>query len=368
MANQPPDSNAAKRPTLLDVAHEAEVSRATASLVARKSPLVSDRTRTRVEEAMKSLGYVYNRAAARMRAPASHMVGVILPNLSNPFFAEMLTGIESKLDAAGMIAVVANTRESHNKQATFIQRMREHDVDGLILCPTPGTSPKLLEHAAQWRLPLIQALRYIPQHNGDYAGTDYIDGMKQATAHLISLGHERIAFVSGNQIHSAYSERLEGFQATMHQHDLAEHGLVINIPLTYMDGTNAAAFLMNRPKPPTAVVCFNDVVALGLLHGLSTMGIVPGRDMSVIGFDNIGEAGRSSPRLTSVSTYPLEIGKSAGELLLKRLQAPEREQECIIHPTRLDPRASCAAPGANRNPPHVHVDRVVDDSHKSDLD
>lgn len=293
---------------------------------------------------MQSLGYVYNRAAARMRSPASHMVGVIFPNLSNPFFAEMLTGIESKLDAAGMIAVVANTRESHNKQATFIQRMREHDADGLILCPTPGTGPELLTQAAQWQLPLIQALRYIPQHKGDYAGTDYIDGMQQATAHLISLGHERIAFVSGNQIHSAYTERLEGFQSTMRRHHLAEHGLVINIPLTYMDGTNAAAFLMNRPKPPTAAICFNDVVALGLLHGLSQLGATPGRDMSVIGFDNIDEANRSSPRLTSVSTYPLEIGKSAGELLLKRLQEPNRGHECVIHPTRLDPRASCTAP------------------------
>lgn len=342
--SKPLDSHSAKRPTLLDVAHEANVSRATASLVARKSPLVSDQTRTRVEEAMKSLGYIYNRAAANMRSPTSHMVGVILPNLSNPFFAEMLTGIESILDDAGLVAVIANTRESHNKQATFIQRMREHDVDGLILCPTPGTPAELLEQTAQWRLPLIQALRYIPQHSGDYAGTDYIDGMKQATTHLISLGHQRIAFVSGNQIHSAYTERLEGFQSTMHQHHLAEHSLVINIPLTYMDGSNAAAFLMNRPTPPTAIVCFNDVVALGLLHGLPKIGVVPGQDVSVIGFDNISEAGRSSPRLTSVSTYPLDIGKSAGELLLKRLQTPDRDHERIIHPTQLAPRDSCIAP------------------------
>lgn len=348
MPNQPPASKPAKRVTLLDVAREAGVSRATASLVARKSPLVSDQTRARVEQAMHSLNYVYNLAAARMRAPASRMVGVILPNLANPFFAELLTGIEATLDAAGMVAIIANTRESYRKQTTFIQRMREHGVDGLIVCPTPETNADLLEQASQWNLPIVQALRHVSWHSGDYAGTNYADGMKQATAHLISLGHERIAFVSGNRIHSAYIERLEGFQSTLREHDLADD-LVINIPLTYMDGTNVAAFLVNRPQPPTAAVCFNDVVALGFMHGLFELGMTPGADFSVIGFDNIAEANLSRPMLTSVSTYPLEIGQSAAGLLLARLKEPWRDYERVIQPTRLDLRESCMTHGAGHS-------------------
>src|SRR5699024_9755954 len=103
--------------------------------------------------------------------------------------------------------------DSPQKQAAFLQRMREHVVDGVILCPAADTDAQLLERAGQWHLPLVQALRYISADSGDYAGTDYADGMRQATAHLAALGHTRIAFVSGRECHSAYAERLQGFRS-----------------------------------------------------------------------------------------------------------------------------------------------------------
>ena len=328
------------RVTLADVARAAGVSRATASLVARKSPLVSDNTRDRVEQVMADLDYVHNLAAARMRTPASRMVGVILPSLANPFFAEMLTGIESVLDAAGRVAIIANTHDSPNKQAAFMQRMREHVVDGVILCPAADTEPQLLDRARQWHLPLVQALRYISRDSGDYAGTDYADGMRQATAHLVALGHRRIAFVSGRQRHSAHAERLQGFRSTLQAHGLADD-CVLHIELTYEQGHHAAATLLRLPQPPTAAICFNDVVALGLLRGLQEFGVTPGTDFSVVGFDDIAEAARATPSLSSVANFPLAIGQSAAQLLLRRLETPDRDDERIIHPTRLAIRDSC---------------------------
>lgn len=332
-----------KRITLLDVAREAGVSRATASLVVRGSPLVGAETRERVEATMRRLGYVYNIGAARMRSEVSRTIGVIVPNLVNPFFAEMVSGIELVLEEAGMVVVLANSRESPAKQDTFIRRMREHGVDGVILCPAAGSHPGLLDQAREWRLPIVQALRYIARTEGDYAGTDYAEGMRQATSHLIGLGHENIAFVSGNRQHSAHAERLEGFQSTMREHGLADD-LVINIPLTHADGRDIAPFLLRRADPPTAAICFNDVVALGLMRGLYDLGVEAGKEFSVIGFDDVPGASLSRPLLTTVATRPSTIGAAAARLVLQRLHQPDRPFESIVEPTRLKIRESCSAP------------------------
>lgn len=333
-------SHAKKRATLLDVAREAGVSRATASLVVRKSPLVGAETRKRVEAAIVKVGYVYNLGAARMRAARSRMVGVIIPSLANPFFAELLAGIEAVLDAAEMGVIFANARESLQKQETLIRRMREHGTDGLIICPAAGSGADLLERAAEWDLPVVQALRHVSMTAGDYAGIDYFGGMRRATEYLVSYGHRRIAFVSGNRVHSAYAERLQGFQTAMEAHRLTAD-LVFNIPLTHADGMNAAGFLLDRPDPPTAAICFNDVVALGLLRGLYDQGVEAGPDFSVIGFDNVPEGILARPMLTSVSSRPFAVGEAAATLLLRRLADPTRKPEKIIEAAELVERQSC---------------------------
>src|SRR5699024_6862591 len=148
---------------------------------------------------------------------------------------------------------------------------------------------------------------------------------------------------SGRQQHSAYAERLRGFQSTMQAHGLASD-CVVHIELTYEQGLQTAATLCGRAQPPTAAICFNDVVAIGLLRGLQDLGIRPGGDFAVVGFDNIAEAARTTPGLTSVANFPLAIGQSAANLLLARLQTPNRADERVIQPTRLRVRASSAAP------------------------
>lgn len=327
------------RVTLQHVAREAGVSRATASLVVRKSPLVSAATREKVERTMKRLGYVYNMGAARMRAARSHTVGIIIPNLNNPFFAEMLAGIETALDTAGMVVIVGNSRDSAARQDLLIQRMREHGVDGMIVCPAAGTDSALPAQAAEWGLPLVQALRHVSQTGGDYAGADYMGGMNQAVSHLASLGHRHIAFVTGGYHHSAYAERLEGFRAGMAAVGVSEP-LVLDVPLSQPGAIEAAARLMALPEPPTAAICFNDVVGLGLASGLYDLGVEVGRDFSVIGFDDVAEANLVRPKLTSVATHPADIGSTAAHLLMDRLQNPERSARRIINLTNLIVRQS----------------------------
>lgn len=331
------------RVTLLDVADAAGVSRATASLVIRKSPLVAEETRRRVEQAMAKLGYVYNMGAASMRATRSNTVGVIIPNLGNPFFAAMLAGIEQVLEDAGMIVVMANSRESAAKQEAILHRMRERGIDGLILCPVAETKPSLLAKTMEWQLPVVQALRYASDSKGDYAGTDYAGGMRQAVDHLTGAGHRRIAFAAGGPVHSAYRERLAGFRAAMADHGL-DASAVLDLPLNPAASATSASILLEHPLRPTAVVCFNDIMAGGISNGLTDLGVKVGPEFSVIGFDDLAEAELVRPRLTSIATFPTEIGDAAARLLLERLATPERADRRVVNLTRLVLRHSTGAP------------------------
>lgn len=332
----------AGRVTLLDVAEAAGVSRATASLVIRKSPLVADETRRRVEQAMAKLGYVYNMGAASMRATRSNTVGVIIPNLGNPFFAAMLAGLEQALEDAGLIVVMANSRESAAKQETILHRMRERGIDGLILCPAAETRPSLLAKTIEWRLPIVQALRYVSDSRGDYAGADYAGGMRQAVDHLTEAGHRSIAFAAGGPVHSAYRERLAGFRAAMADHGL-DAGAVLEMPLN--PTATAVSTLLAHPLRPTAVICFNDIMAGGIANGLTDIGVKVGAEFSVVGFDDLAEAELVRPRLTSIATFPGEIGEAAARLLLERLATPERADRRVVNLTRLVLRQSTGAPG-----------------------
>lgn len=327
------------RVTLLDVARRSNVSRATASLVIRKSPLVGAETRQRVEEAMRELGYVYNMGAARLRAARSRTVGVIVPNLANPFFAELLGGIEAVIDAAGLVVILANSADLPERQETLMRRMREHGVDGVILCPAAGTEPGFPVQVKDWGLPLVQVLRHVTE-DADYAGVDYAAGICEAVDYLASLGHRRVAFAVHGPVHSAYRERVDGFRQAMQARGM-DADLILRVPDQLAQIANATHLLFNQPRPPTAVICFNDVIAHGLAAGLYDRGVAIGREFSLIGFDDVADAEAMRPRLTSVSTAPITIGGNAARMLLERIADPSLPPRRIVNETHLHIRQSC---------------------------
>ncbi|WP_434625163.1 LacI family DNA-binding transcriptional regulator [Azospirillum sp. B2RO_4] len=354
--------------TLTEVAGHAGVSRSTVSLVLRGSPLVAAETRERVQAAMVALGYIYNRGAANLRAARTQTVGLLVCELNNPFYAELTAGVDDVLDTEGFVAFIANTAEQPERQDRFLQRMREHNVDGVILCPAAGTQAELLDRLDRWRLPCVQALRFVSdgfvrERGRDYAGVDYQAGMETVTEHLISLGHRRIAFVGGTLDHSAYAARHAGFTAAMRRHGLADD-LVLRCPLTRRSGAEMADHLLNRPQAPTAAptaaLCYNDVVALGLMLGLEARGLRAGHDLAVTGFDDVPEAALSRPALTTVATSARQIGQEAARLLLRRIADPQGPPERIILPSRLVVRQSCGSPndplGGSPSPSLHHRD------------
>lgn len=329
------------RTTVRDIAQHAGVSPATVSLVLRKSPLVAETTRSRVQSSIDSLGYVYYRAAANLRTRLTHTVGLIVCEITNPFYAELTAGIDETLDRAGWVAYIANSAESPARQDRFIARMREQRVDGILIAPAEGTSPAAIDLLRRQGMPVVQMLRRLGRRRADHVSADFSLGMTLAAEHLIRLGHKRIAFVGGARRVSPARDRATAFRSILPRYNLPIGPIVDCLP-TREDGARSVRQLFNgRPDDPTAVLCHNDLCALGVMLGLSDLGLAPGRDVAVIGFDNIPEGALYRPALTSVAIGAREIGEEAASLLLRRIDAPHGAPESIVLPPKLIIRASC---------------------------
>ena len=331
------------RATVKDIARHAGVSPATVSLVLRKSPLVATTTRARIESSIDSLGYVYDRAAANLRTRMTHTIGLIVCEITNPFYAELTAGIDDTLDRAGWVAFLANTAESPVRQDRFIERMREQRVDGLLLTPAEGTDAGIVERLHRHGVPVVQVLRRVGRGKTDHVGADFRLGMTLAAEHLIRLGHERIAFVGGGRRASPARDRAAAYRETLARYGLPR-GPIVNCPPTREDGARAVGELVRgRRDDPTAILCFNDLCAFGVMLGLADRGLTVGRDVAVIGFDNISEAAHHRPALTTIDIGARHIGEEAARLLIRRINSPRGAPESVILPPRLIVRSSCGA-------------------------
>ncbi len=324
--------------TLVDVARVAGVSRATASLVIRNSPLVATATREKVEAAIEKLGYVKNLTAARLRAEQNQIVGLIVPNLSNPFFARLLAGIEEVLDEADLAVLLANSHDDPDRQRDVLRRMREHGVNGVIICPAAGTPADWHDQPSVKAMPTVQVLRRVTDAL-DYIGVDYKAGVQQAVDHLVGLGHKEIAFAVHGRIHSAYTERVEGFARSMMENGLDGDALV-RVPDRIADIPAAARTIFEKRPNCTATLCFNDVIAIGLAAGFQDLGLRIGNDHSLIGFDDVHDGEVIRPPLTSVATHPALIGRAAGMRMVERLTARDAAPESQILNVELKLRQS----------------------------
>lgn len=329
-----------KTVTLNSVAVEAGVSRATASLVLRNSPLVSLETRDRVISAMDNLGYIYNRGAANMRGQKTGTIGLVLCDIGSPFYSQLMLGIDEVIVDANIVAILVNSAENPDRQMRQIRRMREHGVDGLILCPAAGSSDALLSEIEPFHLPCIQVLRHVSQRNGNYVGPDYTDGVSLAVKHLIRHGRRKIVFLGGRSVHSAARERLDGFRKTLKKHKL-EHDLVIPTDLENLPDLGSFPELMTSSSPPDAVIYYNDMLAQSVMGYLLARGQMPGRDVAVIGADDLPQGAVSFPTLTTIVTDPVGVGRNSARLLLDRIDNPTASSTRILVSGHLKVRQSC---------------------------
>ncbi|HEY5893759.1 MAG TPA: LacI family DNA-binding transcriptional regulator [Chthoniobacterales bacterium] len=330
------------RVTLLDIAADADVSRATVSLVIRNVPTVAEATRKRVLRSIHKLGYVYHRGAASLRRQQSHAVGLIISDITNPFFAEVLIAIDERLAAAGIVTLLGNTSESRAKEERLVRTMREFPADGILICPSPdGDTAKNSGALSSW-IPTVTFARRVP--GLDYAGVNNALGAELAVEHLYQIGHRRIAFVGGNPDTSSGRERIEGYRKALAALGLeSDPALVVPSAATRRGGYDSTHALLKLKNPPTAACCFNDTVAFGAIEAIQSLGKKPGVDFGVIGFNNTPEAAQNVPGLTTVDTTPRQLGETAAELLLKRIEKPDAPVQTVILQPRLVIRESCGA-------------------------
>jgi LacI family transcriptional regulator len=327
----------------MDVAQHCGVSRATVSLVLNDSPLVAAKTRDRVRQAMTELGYVYNRSAASLRTQHSDAIGVVLTNITNPYFAEFATGVQDVLTSSAAVPLLAVSGEDRELQHRLVKSLVERNVDGIVLIPAHGTTPNDLPDLLG--TPLVLMARRLNGMDVDYVGAQNRDGGYAAAEHLYSHGCRRIAFVGGYADSSARDERAAGVEEFLNEHGLtlnSDHSLVCEPARP--QAREAVMWLLTEDPEVDGIICFSDVVAFGVLDAIADMGRSIGSDVRVIGFDDVHAAGLNRPSLSSVAVPARDTGRRAAQLVLERAAGSTESTVREEFPVKLEPRETCGCP------------------------
>lgn len=323
------------RVTLRDIASDASVSRATVSLVLRDVPVVAKKTREKVLRSMSRLGYVYHRGAASLRTQKTNAIGLIVTDITNPFFAEIIVAIENKLGNAGYVILLGNTSETVGKQQRLLATMQEYPADGVLLCPATDRSADFIVQIQNSRIPIVLFARSLAGVESDYVGVDNVYGAEAAVEHLVKLGHRRIGFVGGKEEVSSRKERITGYKNALRKYRRAldPSWILASIP-NREGGYQSMQSLMRLPTAPTAALFFNDMVAIGAMQALLAAGKKPGQDFALVGFNDVAESKLCRPPLTTIATAPGKIGEIAAEFLVDRItRAGQPYRRLILRPS-----------------------------------
>lgn len=314
-------------PTIIDIAQLSGLSKSTVAMALKGSPLIKPETSAKVLEAARKLGYVYNRNAASLRQKSSNVVGLVIHDLLNPFFVEMLIGAERVLLDAGYLTLMAHTAERLDVQTKVLNSMREHNAAGILMCPVFDSPASVAQELRNTAMPLVLVMRPLDDDGCDEVGCENIRGMQQATQHLIELGHRRIAFAGRRFGGRVSADRLQGYRQAMQAAGLpVQEEWMLDVPITGSGGRQGLTLINNMAQRPTAVVCYNDAVALGVLNELDSQGARAGRDLAVVGFDGIELAAHATPPLTTMAVEPRELGEIASRILLSRITGQDTSE------------------------------------------
>jgi LacI family transcriptional regulator len=335
-------------PRLIDVARAAGVSPSTASRALTRPELVRRTVVARVRQAAEQLGYVPNHVARSLRRQESKILGLVVPDNTNPFFAEVARGIEAACFRAGYTLILGNSDRSLEKEAAQARVLVEKRVDGVLLFNTSDHSAPTIAWLLARGMPVVLLERRSPGPAVDCVLSDNVGGVRAALEHLAAQGHRRIACLVGDVQAAHYAERLAAYLATVRELGLAAAPELVRTGLvTYADGQQAALALLRGPLPPTALFCTTDTLAIGALRGAALAGARVPDDLAVVGYGDIELAAYTQPPLTSVAQDKQRVGELAVQVLLRRLaqraQGEAWQPEVIVVPTRLVVRESSGA-------------------------
>ncbi len=321
----------------------AGVSAKTVSRVVNTDPHVSPATRARVQEVVARLGYRPNPLARGLATRKTRSIGLVIADISNPFFPEVVRGVEDEATPRGYHVILLDTDEDRSKEVRSIEFLLTEHVDGLIVCGSRAPRSILLDVAR--RLPLVLINRTLPGQIAWTVMTDNYVGGRQATSHLLSLGHRRIGYLGGPGFSQASRDRLHGYRAALKHYGLPYDPQLIAIGRPDISGGgDVAARLIGLHEPPTALFSYDDLMAIGAVEEITRRGLRVPEDAAVVGFDDIELAKFATPPLTTISQPKYRLGREATRLLLALLSeehAPWR-RTLVLAPT-LIVRTSCGA-------------------------
>ncbi len=324
--------------TLKDIARELNLSVTTVSRALYGYDDVAEQTRQRVWSAASEMGYVPDTTAQRLRKGRTDTLGFVIPTFgprfSDPFFTEFLAGIGNQASDLGFDLLVSTRAPGPQEQAAYRRLVEGRLVDGLILVRTRRHDERVLYLSGR-AFPFVAFGR--TDVNVPYAcvDTDGTAGFHRLVEYLIGLGHRRIACLSADPELTFVAHRLAGYHAAMAEHNLAiDPDLIVQSDLTQRGGYEAASALLDYAPLPTALVCLNDLMALGAMRAVQERGLVVGRDVSVTGFDDIPPAENAHPPLTTLEQPVYDIGKRLCDMLVRLIRGePLDDAQVLLRPT-----------------------------------
>ncbi len=316
-------------PTIRDVARQAGVSVTTASRVLSGSDHpVATEVRQRVLQAANKLNFVPNAFARGLSKREFRLIGLLVPDVRDPYFVEIARGIEDLSSQHGYLVVLCNTDRNPTKERRYVEELHAMRA-GIILLGSAIDREDHLKDLARYPAPVVAIGRHeLPSSS---VLIDNVQGAIDATSHLIELGHRRIAFVSGPPNASTAIDRLEGFRKAMNQHGLpVDEKLVAEGDFTLESGAAAVDQLLKLPQPPSALFAANDQMAMGVLREAKRQGLRIPQDLAIVGFNGIPAAAQTDPPLTTIHLSMHRMGQLAAELVLRQLKENYSDRVSVL--------------------------------------
>jgi LacI family transcriptional regulator, repressor for deo operon, udp, cdd, tsx, nupC, and nupG len=342
-ADRPPSDATQRGGSIAEVAERAGVSVATVSRVLNGHANVRPATRERVLAEIETSGYRVNELARNLRTAESRLLLTMVPDFGNPFYAEIVRGIDGVARQHGYFTLLCDTGADAGRERSYFDLLRRHRADGAI-CLDPAT----VQHANQvmaaesTALPWVACCEFDPGVGVPYVGIDNYQAARDAVRHLIGRGRRRIALINSDEHYLYAQQRRDGYLGALAQAGLeTRDAWRVNVNcLDYGAGADAAAALMRQAHAPDAIFAVSDTLAVGVINGLRGAGRRVPDDVAVVGFDDIALAAQIDPPLTTVAQPMRELGETAARLLLQRLAVPDANVPGVLLPHRLVVRDS----------------------------
>lgn len=332
------------KPTIYDVAKEAGVSIATVSKVLNGVGRISDETIKRVERVMKELQYQPSVVASALTGKQTYTIGMLLPDLANPYFAEVARHVEDRANQLGYSVIICSTDNNVEKESNYISLLNQKSVDGLIIA-TGIQHEQTSQHIMKQQIPVALFARDFPSLVVDAVLLDDFLGGYQATKHLIDLGHEKIAMIAENEEYLSAQERIRGYCQAMEDAGLSEYTRRKTVYSFTIEGAKQNVIqLLDSIDPPTAIFTTNDILAIGAIQAAYECRISVPDELSIVGFDDTILSRIVTPPLTSVRQPIQEMGMQVMDLLVQEIEQKKRGRRKIVLLPELIIRRSTSNP------------------------